>query len=505
MNSEVKEYLNLFRDYNEIDDEKEKDIISKFLIVLKERPFDIYNEEDKKIIKDTLKELFLIEISRYGLSDVDIEFELDGDYLGNFSFDVVKNIEEYDYKNYKVKIALDSIVGESLNFDISSRLNAFKYLLKSLYHEIEHYIQFKKLTTNISSRDNLRFAREFVITDLKFEHDYDNSRSIYENNHNAFSIEADADYIAHQKISILLDHFNTSSILDSSVRKLDTVLGDINEREREELIDEKVSKLIKLNPSILDKLPILKKEFNIYGEHIDASSLITNMYNEVSEVYKCDISEKEKSFIIRNIYNMYYELIFNRIKENKGEIYNIINLIGENNTFILLNNIKELYRENRIFKSNLSKRKFDIRTRLDSKDDYLKTRGPRSKIKVSENGKNIYYEVDEYANKYLLLDNESDKYIRDAFVHKIPECGYFILKNGKKILPNDFMHLYLIGNVRIDNKYNDIMEICKEHLMSTTQMEHKIELERINSDYQSVITYIDRIIEEHDIKGEMKL
>ena len=202
---------------------------------------------------------------------------------------------------------------------------------------------------------------------------------------------------------------------------------------------------------------------------------------------------------------MYYELIYNRIKENKGEIYNIINLIGENNTFILLNNIKELYRENRIFKSNLSKRKFDIRTRLDSEDDYLKSRGPRSKIKVSENGKIIYYGLDEYANKYLLLDNESDKYIRDAFVHKIPECGYFILKNGKKILPNDFMHLYLIGNVRIDNKYNDIMEICKEHLMSTTQMEHKIELERINSDYQSVITYIDRIIEEYDIKGEMKL
>lgn len=510
---DVLNYLKCFDVQSEELNEESKKIIDEFFDYLKKRPLDVSKKRDRDYLINKLTELFNNEIKYYGFNDkIDLNFTPVDGYLAEFSYDRVLDDGEYKDIGYYVSISLDSSIVDGLTYNLGVRIDALKLLIKSLNHELSHYRQFKMLTSNISSIDNLRFAKEFLFSDEGFEH------NLYRKNHDSFSIEANADYMAYQRLSNILDYKFAESVSKCSIRMSDFISSEIrneyNNVDREKEIDRRVERILsdKNNRFLLQKFPILTREYGEDGKSKTLCSLVKNMYKEFSDIQKLNIGLKDKAKLIKDTTDMYYVLIYKRLEKNDAkEINDLITLIGENNFNNVLLNIKEYYRQDRIIKSNIFKRKADIKKNLDGELNYLnRSDGIFSGIKIKyPNGEYKIVDNEEYVKKYIRI-NTPDQRIKDLIIKyvfpRIPCEGVYLLKDGTKVLPNDFINSYLINGLKDCNSLLDIINVLKSLVLSSSESTLYFELERINSSYQEKVSYLDKIRDTYmEREGEMKL
>ena len=226
------------------------------------------------------------------------------------------------------------------------------------------------------------------------------------------------------------------------------------------------------------------------------------MVSDMSKINTYKISDKDKNKLLEDSFNMYYYLFYNKIKNNNTkEIKDLITLIGYDNFVILINNIKESYRKQRISKAKISDRKYDLKYICDKDLNYLKRNQINGFIKYD----NVVYQIDDYISKFIKTDEESEisNVLKTYIYPRIPECGYFMLKNGKKILPNDLINSYLVYLLKKDMKLVDVMEVMKGLVLSSREQVHKMELERINANYQRVAITLDNVINRYDKDNQL--
>ena len=513
---DVDSYLKLIKGSN---DEEAKNKINTSIEYLfdyvKRLRIDPNNSEDYDMLTGTLKDVFDSELSLYGLNngDVELEFVNEGDFIGNFSFNRYYDKKKKKYVDGKstISIKIPDIL-DYLSYDTYSRLSTCKGVFTTLFHEIEHYKQYKRFTSDFSSPDNLYFVKEFLFSDeLSDSNTVSSINRVYASNHDSFMIESDAKKSASSRISDALSYRKERSIEDVSVRDVDYHLADFivddNEEkrlyDRDEYLNYKVDNLVLDNLYLLDKFPILRKEYNKDGSKIDMPHLFVNMYRELSEIQKLDIDEDKKNYLINDICNMYYELIFKRLKENNiDEIDDTINVVGSNNFKVILESINEYFRQDRIRKSKLSERKHDIRTKLSSNERYFRNFG-NGFIRVETPQGIKLISIKSYIEKYV-DDSKLDSKYKDYILGGIPKYGYYLLHNGTKISPNDFINDYLVKELKPGMTRDDIDNICKKYVKSGIDMDYYVELEKINAIYQSKRSVIDNVIEKH-LSDERKL
>ena len=497
---EVKDYLKLIKGaYNEDIQEDISYAIEYFFDYVKRNSLDPNNSEDFMLFVDTVKEVFGLECELFNISkkDLDIDFTVSSDHSGVFKYNRYYDKKKKKYVDDTAIVFIDLDVSlDFLSGDVSGRLHACKGVFKTLLHEISHYLQYKRFTSNFSSPDNLMFVKEFLFSD---EIKDDDLIKIYDSNHDAFSIESDARKKASQRISDYLEFRKEDNIEDVRVRAVDYILADIisdgRVYNREDYINYKANDIISRNLYLLEKFPILKKEYNSDGSRKDITSLISNMYKELAKLNELKIDENDRAFLINDTVNMYYDLIFRRLKEgNEVEISDTINVVGSDNFKILLDSISEYYRQQRINKSNLSKRKFDIRSKSNAKKGYnsplnnylVYASTPKGTMALPRK-----YFVNMYVGEYS-----------KNIINRISRHGYFILHDGTKIGCKEFFDRYLIPEVGENPTTDDVINTMMKYAKSYPEMDYSVELEKINAEYQEKRSVIDNAIEKYIVHVE---
>ena len=510
--NDYKKYLKFVKGpHNPEIEDKIKELIDYFFDYAKRNKMSSESEEDKSIVKDTLTEIFNLELELYGISpdEVELVFDSEEDHSGNFSFNRVYDEKQKKYVDKKAQISINlEVPFEYMDFGTRSRLYSCKGLLNTLLHEIEHLIQYKRYIMNVSSPDNLMFAKEFLYSDV-LDGDI---RKLYDDNHDSFSIESDAKGKSSSVLCDFLDFNRISSIQNVSIRNVDYHLSSlivINDGirfkyDKTDYINYKTDSIIENNLELLDKFPIFKKEYNSDGKKKTIRELIESMYRELSKITSLDLTDDDKTYLISDMCNMYYELIYRRllIKDSK-EIESAINSVGKDNFKIILDSISEYYRQKRILLSGLSKRKYDIKSSLSSDSDYMSLSNNYFIEVTNPQGTRLVNRSD-YASNYLNIMDVNEN-LRKAIISRLPRLGYFILHNGTKIDINTFINEYLIPNLNDKMNTKELISIYKTYVKSSIAADHYVEQEQINADYQSRRSNIDNIIEEFILDSEIKL
>lgn len=487
---------------------KIKEVIDYYFDYAKRNKMSSESKEDIAMVKDSLTEIFNLELELYGIdsSEIELKFSDDEDFSGNFSFARYYDEKKRRYVDDKCKITINlGLAFEYINYGTRSRLFSMKGLLNTLLHELEHFIQYKRLVMNMSSPDNLMFTKEFIYSDL-----LDDYYDLYKDNHDSFSIESDAKRKSNSTLVQFLDFKKERAIEDVTVRNVDYHLsGLIVENDNKkykynktDYINYKTDSVIEKHLELLDKFPILKKEYNEDGSKKTINSLVISMYKELSKINSLNIDDNSKSLLINDMCNMYYELIYRRLDEN-DEIMSSIKVIGKDNFKMILDSISEYYRQKRIELSNLSKRKYDIKTALSHDSDYLSQYNNYLIEDVTPQGIRVY-DREEYIDKYVNLDDIPYN-LMSAIINRFPKEGYYILHNGSRVSINEFIRDYLKPNINPKTTRKELLGIYKTFVKPSIEEDYRVELETINSEYQTKRSNIDRVIEEYILSEEFKL
>ena len=67
---------------------------------------------------------------------------------------------------------------------------------------------------------------------------------------------------------------------------------------------------------------------------------------------------------------------------------------------------------------------------------------------------------------------------------RLPYCGIYMLHNGSKITPKEFIEKYVIPNAYYIDNEMDYDTFLRKHVKSTEETEYLLDLERINSEFQ---------------------
>ena len=253
-----------------------------------------------------------------------------------------KNIINYKYRIVFSKINPDALL---LKASIKERLYWGRKYIYALFHEVEHYKDFKRLLSGIPSLNSLRFAYDYAL--MAFNH------GIYSNNHDSFYIESFADSVGYERLSLLLDTYTIDSIKNCTVSKLNMYLSDIKESEYncrvydiDDYLNDKMDYIVKNHREFLSWFPILLKKYYPNGSKKSLCVLYKNMVSDLCMINTYKISDKDKQFLLNDMYNMYYYLMYHKLcLGNTKEIKDLINLIGYENFVNLINQIRESYRQ----------------------------------------------------------------------------------------------------------------------------------------------------------------
>ena len=124
--NDYKKYLKFVKGpHNPEIEDKIKELIDYFFDYAKRNKMSSESEEDKSIVKDTLTEIFNLELELYGISpdEVELVFDSEEDHSGNFSFNRVYDEKQKKYVDKKAQISINlEVPFEYMDFGTRSRL-----------------------------------------------------------------------------------------------------------------------------------------------------------------------------------------------------------------------------------------------------------------------------------------------------------------------------------------------------------------------------------------------
>ena len=450
--------------------------------------------------------------SSYLFKKLEEIFKLEVTYLGyryskkkarnnNIAFETKRRIDDITLGQFKYKDVVPSIVlyTEHENYfqifssDPKRRVEALGQFLNTLFHELRHLKQYMLTQENISNKNVLRNAKEFLIVTSKKE----NLIKLYKENHNDFAIEADAKIKANNKLKSLLttdylkvdENFNMT-IYETKRDYNDIVVDDVV-YNRDALISEIIDfQLQKNKDTYFKEMPILTKEYNPDGTKIKIGELIRTMKTEL-DVAKFIKDEDSRNQIRTDIKELYYELIYNRLEENdQFELYEAINSRSKDEIISLIEEIKEYFNTEKKRTLKLLRKKCDAE--LSKYNTHKYGRFPLfndGKVKINTLNNIELVNTDDYVKK---LTNDDNNQVLDilynskAFKSRIPNYGTYVLKNNSKISVNAFVHNIFLkeyNDFPKDKKGNIPLRFCQilnYYVKTPYEIDYLYKCEKVN-------------------------
>lgn len=462
-----------------------------------------------------IEEIFKLEVEYLGLNykspknrknDVELFFESmpDSKEKGSFKINVKNKHCLY------INTAVDGFKKIKSSNQIE-RLDGLKSILKTLFHELRHLKHYLLIKANISSKFVLRNAKEFILASS----DAENYCRIYKENHDNFAIEADADYISSCKRNDLISKF--SDIKDKYRINISKSNRDINRLvvndqlvDRDLFIDRIIDDLIlnKKKSKLFEDYPVLLKEYNKDFTKKTIVELMINMNKEIEDIMQ--ISDIETAdMMLSETTEFYYELIYKRIKLNDPfELYDAIKLYGNEEIMYLCENINTYFNKDKKMKLSLLKDKYESERDLykDSAFPFNKNDG---KIIVNKNGVTSLVDVNDYISKNVPKYDKTFLNIffrSEAFKHRIPKDGTFVLKNGVKMSLPQFINNIVIPELRKSNSkltiVSDFDAICLKTLKPFYEVDFINECQSVNSEFQKKDSVINSTMDSKILKDE---
>ena len=463
-----------------------------------------------------LKDLVMLEAS---INDIKYTDEKDGE----ISFQI-KELKSDDtsglcyrdiYLNEEgrfVRGTVDLIVNSNTHYfeELASdkpelREHAAKRIIKTVYHEFAHFMQSKSFVTHLSNDRSLKSAKEFIYLEGR----YGTSR-VYQDNHDSFSIENEADLQAHMRFSYVLDDSYDAKKKINCLSKYyacDLLIRDGDKKlivSREDIINNYIDYLItkKKMKFLLMKYPILQKEYTFECKRKTFVELALKYKSEIDNlVSDLKIEDDKRNSLISDTKEMYFGL-FNRciINASKEEINEVIGILGiETFEEIVAFNTRKFNEETNILYNYYYSRNGKV-----SKYNHIKlnTKGYFARYE----GTKAYTCSFSEMRKIVGFDNynpSEQQKIDTWFIAHIPECGYFLSKKGELMEPLDFFETYFLPNMKKINDFDSFFSFLEEYTESENALLYEVGRRRIvyNSIKQNY--YWNKAIMEY--KEEMKL
>lgn len=385
------------------------------------------------------------------------------------------------------------------------RQHAVKKIIKTIYHEFAHFLQSKSFVTHLSNDRALRNAKEFIYIEGRH-----GTNRIYNDNHDNFAIENDADLHSQTRFSYVLDDCYDSKRKLSYLSKYyssDLLIPDGDRNlivSRDDVINNYVDYLIVKNKMkfLLMKYPVLQKEYTFQCKRKTFVELAYKYDSEIKSLLSdLKLEDDKRKSLIRDTKDMYFSL-FNRtiVNTSKEEIEEVVKLLGigffeeviEHN--IKTNNEEIELIHDYYFSRNNKSSKFNY-IRLNTKAYFASYEGDKTYMcSFSEMRKKINF--DSYTP-------EEQQKIDTYFIAHIPLCGYILSKNNELMLPQEFFKKYFLPNMKSLNSIDDFFTFLEKYTETENSLMYEIGKRRVINNGQKQNSYWNKIIMEH--KGEMKL
>ena len=421
--------------------------------------------------KNQIRELFKLEMRFYGFvcdkkntryNEINLIFKNDSSrcsrwvayYKGGF----------YNNKRHKMTSPSSIVinnkyqVSDLFSDDINIRMKACRDVLKSLFHEIRHFRQHVMMESGYTCYHDLRRAREEAIH-------HANPEEFYKYNHCQYSAEADANVSAYRRLSDLKigdEYTKFGYLLNCSDRDVSYIL--VNDKglvDRDTYISDECDKVMK-NRGLFCSFrgePILKKEYDSWGDPIPLATLIKNYKNETLDVKNSGaFDDKTKRRMLKDIKVLYYELFDKRIRKfDLFELYEAYKAHGYKEIQKLLNNLS-LYnkREKERKLDLLTSKKYNLILYRTNLSDYFRyidegIADPERKYRKAIDTK-VYVRRMGFSH----ANPDIDEFLKsNAFRSKLPLDGYYMTHEGKRMSINYFVKYFLIPQLEMTPNKKD--------------------------------------------------
>lgn len=359
------------------------------------------------------------------------------------------------------------------------RLTTIKNMFKTVFHELQHHRQECMAASNVSSKEAIGFARDFTL------HRY-LSREFYTGdgktgNYNKLLTENNANEIGYNQYLEILGRGDSevSKLRDietgksnTNQYKIDVNSFDNKSHYKTNGLEERMDATIPIIDDlimnrgfteILELYPILLKEYNLDGTKKSAVDLIMNMEEESRDILQMKgLSEKEKTTLIKDGQEMYYELIYrtiersspNKLKETKLQI-------GEEQFKQTLNKMEQYFQnemERKIAKSATmaSAQSRDDKSFIAPSND--------GTIQMMVDGKEETLNVDDFIQmidpKLMQKQFNTPKgvfntpdFIRKYCFQYLAQDGIMTLKDGQQMSAKEFVEEYMLQKMQLSIDY----------------------------------------------------
>ena len=300
-------------------------------------------------------------------------------------------VPQIDGKPY-IELSKDYFYNYLKSDNSAVRLYIANNIFQSLLHEIRHYQQYLMTKQCVSSREAMMFAKDYIIAGFAPE--------VYKDSYKSFAIENDANASSEKEFQEIFgeeEHSQKSKVLyegerDTGMYTYETIdrRGNIQKHmeEREEVTQKLIDYII-CNEKIEEVFkfcPILLKEYNEDFTKKSTCELISNMKGEVDFLARIDfLEEDDKQKLIKNAQEMYYDMIYRSLLQNKEERKEIPNEFDKDEIVEILHNMKENFNEERDFKIGQAEKKWKVQS-----DDELK-----EELELKVNRIKAYYKFRE--------------------------------------------------------------------------------------------------------------
>ena len=497
--------------------ERQRIIINELFASLEEVPID-QDEYLENFFYGKIKELFKIELDYYGVkclqenpedNEMEISFKYeDDDVKWSASFDkkVIVGSDHYqEHGTQGIRFNTNSRAYKELFFeDKEKRLTACRYIIFTLFHELEHYRQNELCRSGISSYAALKYAKDDLFLSIH--------NDVYYDNHDRMASEADSHYYARKEYNgiIPLDKFEYNNmIVQLCNREMQNIAVEgIGLVERDNYIRACVDYYLTKEQYAgnLMYYPILAKEYNENCTPKSITDLITNFYVEIDKVNRTVKNPRTRNILIRDIKSLYFEILNTKVRENdRFELYEAIKFHGQDT-------IQKTFNDLRLYNINEKKRKIGIVNKKQQAYKKMLTyytytgSNPEYIINPFKKGNEVtkasdfasFISFDFRVLSSRIRDRLQELFKSEQFIYRIPVYGHYVLKNGEKISIMDFLYQYAIPLLERckneDDLFKKYMEIAMEYLKPYCEVDAAYSLKAVNKQYKEYDKKVNNIL-----------
>lgn len=481
--------------------EIERKVMKKFMNYFKDNRLDFNDTQLLQRMQESIARIFQLEVEEMGYNYSPSENNAKNTIELNF----VNDINGW-YKGFCNSYSVPPTITYNIahlykdlqDRDVDKRLFACKNLYRIVFHELQHHRQHLMVRTNVSSRDGLRYARDFALMrylQKKWYRDVNERGGV--GNYDSCTIENNANEVGYRQYLETIGSYDETitDLMNIEKGKLYTsrYKSDVSSwdgkmyytsnglQERDDVTVPILDDLICVRGGIkiLKYYPILQKEYNLDGTKKTAVELIKNMQQEMSTISKNQaLMPQERAELMKDGQEMYYDLIYRQLEKSTPEQLNqIVTQIGKEGSKRILSEISHFFQRELAERINASAKMATAQERM-GKDGFIMPDNG-GKISVEQDGKIKQMSFDEFINTIdpKLLQKNFDipagkdkgemtakKFVEKYFFDYLPPSGEVTLANGQIITAKQYIEQYVltINKLRVEKPpYKIITETMK--------------------------------------------